>query len=68
MFSSILASIVFSIVGLAVFRLGKRNGHFKLMLIGVALMTYTYFTGNPWVDWLAGFGLTGLSYFMAQSV
>jgi len=67
MLSTIVASLVFSIVGLFVFRLGKRNGHFKLMFIGVALMTYTYFTGNPWADWLIGLGLTGLSYLIAQS-
>jgi hypothetical protein len=67
MLSTILASLVFSIVGLFVFRLGKRNAHLKLMIIGVALMTYTYFTGNVWADWLVGVGLSVMAYFIAQA-
>jgi hypothetical protein len=67
MLSTIFASLIFSIVGLFVFRLGKREGHLKLMIIGVALMTYTYFTGNMWADWLVGIGLSAMAYFIAQA-
>lgn len=67
MISALLASVVFGLIGMGVFRRGKREGHFKLMLIGLALMLYTYFTGNPWADWLIGSGLTGVAYLVSQS-
>jgi predicted alpha/beta hydrolase len=67
MLSTIFASLIFSVVGLFVFRLGKREGQLKLMIIGVVLMTYTYFTGNVWADWLVGLGLSALAYFVAQA-
>lgn len=65
--SSIIAGIFFSIIGIWIFRVGKKEGHFMLMLIGVTLITYTYFTSSPWVDWGAGLLLCGGAYYYYRS-
>ncbi|MBC7372287.1 MAG: hypothetical protein H7326_12015 [Bdellovibrionaceae bacterium] len=58
-FSSIAAGIVFSGIGLWFFREGKRRDNTRLVIIGIALMVYTYFTSSPWLDWGVGLALCG---------
>jgi hypothetical protein len=52
--SGIIASIVFSGVGLWLFRQGKQRANIPLVLISIAMMLYTYFTSGPWADWGVG--------------
>ena len=60
--SAVLSSLVFSTVGLFVFRKGKRETEIKLMVIGILLMGYTYFTHGPLADWGVGVALCALAY------
>ncbi|MBP6219093.1 MAG: hypothetical protein KA436_10955 [Oligoflexales bacterium] len=60
--SSILSGLLFSSIGLWVFREGKRKGDFKILGLGLALMLYTYFTPNPWADWGVGLALCAVTY------
>ena len=48
----------FSLVGLAAFSYGKKNGETRPMLVGVALMVYGYFVSNAWLSLLVGAVLT----------
>ena len=60
--ASILSSLFFSAIGLWVLREGKRKADYRILMIGLALMFYTYFTPNPWLDWGVGLGLCALAY------
>ena len=60
---AIFAIVVFSIIGLAAFRAGKREYEWKPMVIGVALMTYPYFISNEWWLWIIG-GLLTAAWFV----
>jgi hypothetical protein len=55
---AIFAIIVFSIIGFAAFRAGKRDAAWKPMILGVLLMTYPYFVTNEWWLWIVGTLLT----------
>lgn len=61
--SSIFAGLVFSVIGLYVFRIGKRETNITLIVLGLVLMLYTYFTKTAAQDWLIGAGLCGISYY-----
>lgn len=63
-FSSLLAGLIFGIIGLWVFRQGKRNSNMKVLSVGLALMIYPYFTTGPWMDWGLGAALCGLAYYL----
>jgi hypothetical protein len=66
-FSSLMASFIFGVVGLYVFRYGKRESEFPFIFIGLALMIYPYFIPEAWADWGdwgVGFGLSGLAYYL----
>ncbi len=62
--SNIMASLIFSLLGLWLLRVGKREAHFSKMLIGVALMGYTYFTQTSLQAWGIGVGLCAAAYFL----
>lgn len=64
--SSILASLVFGIIGFVAFRKGKKDLNFRLTLTGVALMAYPIFISGPAITWLAGAGLTLLAYYVRE--
>jgi glucose uptake protein GlcU len=55
--SSLLASFIFGVFGIYVFREGKRRADLSMVFIGLALMLYTYFTNSPWLDWGIGTAL-----------
>jgi len=60
--SSLLAGIIFGTIGFYMIRESRRRGNLWMALIGLALMSYTYFTPNPWVDWGGGVALCALAY------
>ena len=62
-FSGILASFIFGVIGLYMFRHGKKSSDMRLLIIGLTLMIYPYFTSGPVMDWVLGCGLCGLAYF-----
>ncbi len=61
--SGILSGLIFGIVGMWMFREGKRRQDFKIICIAVALMFYPYFTRGPLEDWGAGVLLCALAYY-----
>jgi hypothetical protein len=62
---AIFAIIVFSIIGLAAFRAGKRDSEWKPMILGVSLMIYPYFITNVWWLWVIG-GLLTVGWFVCR--
>lgn len=60
---SLIAGLVFGIVGLYVFRRGKKESSMRLVMLGLALMIYPYFVEGATLNWLVGFLLSGASYY-----
>jgi hypothetical protein len=56
--ATIVIAVVFSIVGFAAFRYGRKNGEPKPLILGIALMGYGYFVSNPWISFGIGALLT----------
>ena len=65
--SSFIASFVFSIFGFYFFREGKKEGNVKLILIGITMIIYTYFTKSAWVDWSLGLALSYAGYYFFKN-
>ncbi len=62
-FATILVAVLFSLVGFAAFRYGKRNGEPRQLFLGIALMAYGYFVSNVWISLAIGALLTLLLFF-----
>ena len=60
--SQIVAGIIFGVIGMYVFRIGKRNAHFTHLFIGIGLMAYPYFVRSDWATWGIGVALTALAW------
>ncbi len=56
--STIFVIIVFSAVGLAAFRRGKREGNMLCLILGIALMVYPYFVEGLFLSVAIGATLT----------
>lgn len=61
--SDLFATLVFSIIGIAVFRIAKREGQPVRLVISMVLMVYPYFVPPGLWLWVAGIGLTGGLFF-----
>jgi hypothetical protein len=62
-FATILIAIVFSLVGFAAFRYGRKNAEPRHLFLGIALMAYGYFVTNAWISLGIGTLLTLLLFF-----
>ncbi len=60
--ANVMVVVLFSLVGLAAFRYGKKAGEARPMFLGAALMVYGYFFSNAWVSLLVGATLTALLF------
>lgn len=60
---SLLATIIFSTLGFGALAYGRKLGLWQPSAIGVAMMAYSYFVPNAWVNWLVGIGLCVLLWF-----
>ena len=60
---SLIAGLIFGIVGLYVFRRGRKESSMRLVMLGLALMIYPYFVDGAAMNWIVGFVLTGVSYY-----
>jgi hypothetical protein len=60
--ANVLVVIVFSLVGFAAFRYGKKNAEVRPMVLGAALMVYGYFISNALLSLLVGGVLTALLF------
>ena len=56
--STLFVIIVFSAVGLAAFRRGKREGNVICLLLGITLMVYPYFVEGLALNALIGAALS----------
>lgn len=61
--SSILAGVVFGLIGMYVFRQGKREQNIPLVLAGLGLMLYSWFTKGPLQDWGIGAAFCAVAYY-----
>ena len=55
--ADLFGSLLFGIVGFAVFRYGRKATLWKPMTIGVALMVYPYFITETWLMYAIGAAL-----------
>jgi hypothetical protein len=65
--SSLMASLLFSTLGLVVFRRGRAEANNLLVIIGILLFAYSYFTSSPLADWGIGLSLSFVAYFFWNS-
>lgn len=60
---SLVAAIIFGLLGWAVYRKGRRESQIHLAVIGIVMMIYPYFTNSAKADWGIGIVLTALVYY-----
>ena len=53
----IAGAIIFSIIGYAGYRYGKKSGHSTPLWIGIALMVYPYVISETWLMYAVGTAL-----------
>jgi hypothetical protein len=63
---SIIAMIVFSVIGLGYFAYGKKSHQFLMLLCGIALMGYSYFVNGTGYIILIGAGLSALPFIFGR--
>ena len=61
--SQIIASLVFTVVGVYVFKLGKKTLNYPLIFTAAAMLIYPVFTHSVLQDWGIGLALCGLAYY-----
>jgi hypothetical protein len=64
---SLIAALVFGVIGLWMFREGKRRTNYQFVFIGIALMIYPYFVSGAWLNWAVGIALCTYAYWGARS-
>ncbi|MDD5655811.1 MAG: hypothetical protein PHF00_00955 [Elusimicrobia bacterium] len=60
--ANIVGGLIFSGAGFVAFTYGRRQGRFRLMVLGGALMVYPYFVSSPLVLYLVGAGLSAACF------
>jgi hypothetical protein len=64
--SSIIAMLIFSIIGLGYFAYGKKSRQFLMLICGIALMGYSYFVNGTGYIILIGIGLSALPFIVGR--
>jgi MFS family permease len=60
---TLILAVLFSLVGFAAFRYGRKNSEPRPLILGIALMAYGYFVSNAWVSLAIGSVLTLALFF-----
>ena len=60
--SLLFCGFVFGVIGVWMFRQGKKNANVTAIVIAIALMIYPYFVSNIWLAWLIGISLCFIAY------
>lgn len=63
---SIIAMIIFSVIGLGYFAYGKKSRQFLMLICGVALMGYSYFVDGTGYIILIGVGLSVVPFIFGR--
>lgn len=63
---TLVGGLLFGIIGIWLFRKGKKQTNHKVMVIGLLLMIYPIFTMNPLPVWGIGTALCGLAYYWRE--
>ena len=63
---NIIGGIIFSIIGWYAFWHGKKEKNWRAMVIGIALMVYSYFVSNAFLAFAIGIALTAALYFWRE--
>ncbi|MGZ3721758.1 MAG: hypothetical protein ACXVA9_02430 [Bdellovibrionales bacterium] len=61
--STIIVSFVFGVIGIYVWRHGKKTSNYKVIFTAIAMMIYPMFTSGWIMDWAVGIGLCWLAYY-----
>jgi hypothetical protein len=62
--SALFASCLFSLIGCAMFMYGKRSVNMALIVISLALMSYTWFVDSPVLLYGIGVALCAAAWYM----
>jgi len=60
--SLLFCGFVFGVIGIWMFRQGKKNANVSAIIISIALMVYPYFISSTWLAWLIGIVLCFIAY------
>jgi hypothetical protein len=63
---SIIAMVIFSVIGLGYFTYGKKSQQFLMLICGIALMGYSYFVNGTVYIILIGVGLSALPFIFGR--
>ena len=64
--SSIIAMVIFSIIGLGYFAYGKKSRQLLMLICGIALMGYSYLVNGTGYIILIGVGLSALPFIIGR--
>ena len=64
--SSIIAMLIFSIIGLGYFAYGKKSRQLLMLICGIALMGYSYLVNGTGYIILIGIGLSALPFIIGR--
>ncbi len=53
-FSALIAGLIFSTIGIFIYKSGRKNAHIPDVIIGITLIIYTYFLDNDYLIWGIG--------------
>ncbi len=59
----LFGALMFGLVGLAAWRIGRRREQPRAVWIGLTLMLYPYLIGSTWLLYSVGFALCALLWF-----
>jgi len=65
--STIIVSFIFGVIGIYVFRHGKKTLNYPVIFISIAMMIYPMFTSGWILDWGVGLGLCGAAYYFDKN-
>ena len=63
---SIIAMVIFSIIGIGYFTYGKKSQQLLMIIFGIALMGYSYFVKGTILIILVGVGLSALPFILGR--
>jgi hypothetical protein len=60
--SVLISGFLFGVIGLYLFKEGRKGAHVPWMLLGVALMAFPYVVRGDLLNWGVGLALTLIAY------